>query len=213
MNIRMLKLNQVILIIVVAMFVLTTAFGFLAPIFAVFVTQQIKNGSVAVVGFAVSIYWIIKSFLQLVVAKQIDKNHGEVDDFYFFLGGNFLNAVSVSLYYFANEVWHVYAIHALLAIGDAMIVPPFYAIFTRHIDKGKEGFEWALYSSFSIGAGSALGGALGGILATLVGFQAIFPMVGVLSLVASVMLFFLLPYIRPKGEELKPRIYVDTKKV
>src|SRR3989344_4655330 len=144
------QINQVILVIVMAEFVLTVAFGLLAPIFAVFVTQQIIGGSVAVVGFAITIYWTVKSVLQLGVAKYIDRNHGEVDDFYFFLAGGFLNAVVISLYYFATTVWHIYTLHFFMAIADAMLVPPFYAIFTRHIDKGKEGFEWSLYSSFSI---------------------------------------------------------------
>src|SRR3989344_2020085 len=192
------QINQVILVIVMAEFVLTVAFGLLAPIFAVFVTQQIIGGSVAVVGFAITIYWTVKSVLQLGVAKYIDRNHGEVDDFYFFLAGGFLNAVVISLYYFATTVWHIYTLHFFMAIADAMLVPPFYAIFTRHIDKGKEGFEWSLYSSFSIGAGTAFGSAMGGIIATVAGFRVVFLLTGILTFIFSIMLFFLRPYIKPK---------------
>lgn len=207
------KINKIILVIIISQFALTTAFGLLAPIFAVFVTQKIVGGTVAAVGFVISMYWIIKSVLQLFVARFIDRNHGEIDDFYFFVAGGMLNAVVVSLYYFATEMWQIYALHALIAVADAMLVPPFYAIFTRHIDSGQEGFEWSLYSSFSLGAGMAIGGALGGVLATVVGFRAVFPLVGFLTLLSSSMLLLLKPYIRPKVPQEVARLPIDVKKI
>lgn len=212
-KIKIPEISHVVLVIIIAEFILITAWGFLAPIFAVFITQQIAGGTVAVVGFAITIYWVTKSILQLFVARFIDRNHGEIDDFYFFIAGGLLNAVFVSLYYFVSTVWHIYALHFLIAVADAMLVPPFYAIFTRHIDKGKEGFEWSLYSSFSLGAGSALGGAAGGILATLVGFRIIFPLVGFLTLIATIILLFLRPYIMPRVPGDQVRMLLDRKKM
>ena len=210
MQIPLPKINHIILVIVISQFILTTAFGLLAPIFAIFITSQIVGGTVAVVGFVISIYWIIKSVLQLFVARFIDRNHGEIDDYYFYLAGGFLNAVGISLYFFATDIWHVYAIHSLIAVADAMLVPPFYAIFTRHIDSGQEGFEWSLYSSFSIGLGMAIGGALGGVLATVAGFRVIFPLVGFLTFVSTLMLFLLKPYIRPKVPQDVARLPIDV---
>ncbi|MBI4139040.1 hypothetical protein HY479_02720, partial [Candidatus Uhrbacteria bacterium] len=57
----------------------------------------------------------------------------------------------------------------LWGIRVAFIFPPFYAIISRHLDPGREGFEWSLRSSMAFGAGSALGGALGGLLAAAFG--------------------------------------------
>ena len=205
------KVNQVILVIIIAEFIFITGFGFLPPLFAVFVTSNIVGGSIAVVGFALTIYWVTKSIVQLFVARYIDRNHGEIDDFHFFLAGGLLNAVLVTLYYFAQTPFHIYALHFLIGIGDALWVPPFYAIFTRHIDKEKEGFEWSLYSSFSIGAGSALGAAVGGILGTIVGFRAVFPFVGVMTLIATILLFFLKPYIKPKVSKDVMRVFIEKK--
>jgi len=213
MKISLPKINQVILIIVLADFVLITGFGLLPPIFAVFVTQQIVNGTVAVVGFAITIYWVVKSILQLFVARYIDKNHGEIDDFYFMIAGALINSVVVTLFYFASHPWHIYLLEFLIAVGDSLLVPPFYAIFTRHIDKGQEGFEWSLYSSFSLGAGSALGGALGGVLGTIIGFRNIFPLVGILSFIATIMFIFLRPYIMPKILPNQAGIFIEKKKM
>ena len=72
------KLNQVILVIVMAYFVLTAAAGFLPPLYALFITTQIAGASVASVGLAITIYWITKSVLQLFVARFIDRNRGEI---------------------------------------------------------------------------------------------------------------------------------------
>ena len=213
MKIPLPKPNQVILLIVAADFVLITAFGFLPPIFAIFVNNQIIGGSVAVVGFATTVYWVTKSTLQLFVARFIDKNHGEIDDFYFMIAGGLVNAVVVSLYYFAETAWHVYLLQFLIGIGDSLLVPPFYAIFTRHIDKGREGFEWSLYSSFSLGAGSALGGALGGVLATVVGFRPLFLVAGALTFIATIMLLLLKPFIRPKVPPDGMRLFIEKKRI
>lgn len=202
------RLNQVILVIVMAYFVLTAAAGFLPPLYAIFITTQIAGASVASVGLAITIYWATKSVLQLFVARFIDRNHGEIDDFYFMIAGGMLNAVFVSLYYFATHITHVYLLQFCIGIADAMVIPPFYAIFTRHIDKGKEGFEWSLFSSFSIGAGSAFGAIAGGVLGSAIGMRAVFPMVGILTFVATIMLVFLKPYILPKVSSEAPRIFI-----
>lgn len=203
------KLNPVILVIVMAYFVLTAAAGFLLPIYAVFITTQIAGATVASVGFAITIYWITKSVIQLFIARVIDRNRGEIDDFYFMIAGGMLNALFVSLYYFATAITHVYVLQLLIGAADAMIIPPFYAIFTRHIDTGKEAFEWSLFSSFSIGAGSAFGAVVGGVLGSALGFRAIFPVVGILTFVATIMLIFLKPYILPKVPHAAPRIFIE----
>lgn len=203
------KLSPVILVIVMAYFVLTAAAGFLPPLYAIFITTQIAGASVASVGLAITIYWATKSVLQLFVARFIDRNHGEIDDFYFMIAGGILNAIFVSLYYFATHITHIYLLQFCIGIADAMVIPPFYAIFTRHIDKGKEGFEWSLFSSFSIGAGSAFGAIVGGVLGSAIGTRAVFPMVGILTFVATIMLVFLKPYILPKVPSSAPRIFIE----
>lgn len=194
---KMPPVNQVILIIILAEFILTTANALVNPVFALFVVQDIQ-APVAVVGFAIAIYSIIKSILQLFVARQLDKNHGEIDDHYSMLIGIFLNMVITFLYYFVQHSWQIYALQAALGISDAFYVPPFYAIFTRHLDKEREAFEWSLRSSFSLGAGTALGAALSGVLAATVGIRPLFLINGIMILISFVTLIFLGPYVRPK---------------
>ena len=208
MKLQFPKLNQIILLIILSEFILITADALIAPIFALYVTTSV-GAAVEVVGFSVAIYWIVKSIGQLPVARYLDRNHGEVDDYYAMVFGLLLVTTGSFLFYFAKEVWHLYAIQVLNAIGNAFVVPPFYAIFTRHIDKDQEGFEWSLRSSFSIGAGSAIGGGLSGVLGSIIGFRALFLVNGILMLMGWVVLLFMRPWIIPKGRPPAERVMIE----
>ena len=171
-------------------------------------TQDI-GAAAYVVGFSISIYWATKSILQLPIARYLDKNHGELDDYYAIIIGLFFTIIAVSSLYFATKIWHLYVLHVVLAIGNSFVTPPFYAIFTRHIDKNNEGFEWALRSSFSLGAGTAIGAAISGILATLIGFRVLFLLNGLLMFFGWVVLIFLRPWIIPRGSPPAERIFIE----
>ncbi len=54
-----------------------------------------------------------------------------------------------------------------------MNIPGYTAIFTRHINKGKEAFDWSLRSA-SVGIGTGIAGALGGVMAYRFGFNVLF---------------------------------------
>ena len=214
MTLRIPSINRVIAIIVASDFMVTTGSSLLSPIFALFVTSQITGGSAKAVGFAIAIYWITKSILQLPIARYLDRNHGEVDDYYFMIFGLLADAfVLCGYYFFASEVWHVYLLQGLLGIADSFLLPPFYAIFTRHIDPGSEGFEWSIRSSLSFGGGAALGGALGGILLGIVGFRNIFLFAALFNASSVIVLSFMRPYILPRTQKPVARIPLENKKI
>lgn len=212
MRLALPKLNQVILLVIFAQFIFTVAANLSVPLFALFIVRDI-GAAAAAVGFASAAYWVAKSILQLPIARWIDKNHGEIDDYYSLLLGLAITTSGIFLFYFARELWHVFAIQLLIAVGDAFAVPPLYAIFTRHIDSGREGFEWTLQSSFSVGAGAALGGTLSGILVGLLGIRPLFLINATLMLIGLVILLFLKPYIRPKVPLPTQRVFVEQKRV
>lgn len=191
------SVSQVILIIVFSDFILDVGAALIGPLFALFIVQNV-GAPVTVVGFSVAIYWITKSIFQLPVARYLDKNHGEIDDYYSMLGGLMLTIVAVYLFYFVDAVWQIYALQFIIGLGYAFVTPPTFAIFSRHLDKDQEAFEWALRSSFAAGAGSAIGGALSGILAITIGIRPIFIIYGTFLLIGLIILIFLRPYIKPR---------------
>ncbi|PIR72317.1 MAG: hypothetical protein COU42_01765 [Candidatus Nealsonbacteria bacterium CG10_big_fil_rev_8_21_14_0_10_36_24] len=195
------SINKVIKILVVSDFFLNSAWGLLAPIFALFIVQNITFGNTAqaakVAGFSTLCYWTVKSFLQIPIAKYLDKNHGEKDDFLFIVLGTFLTGLVPIGYFFSSLSWHIYIFQVLHAVGMAMMVPSWYAIFTRHIDKGKEAFEWGLDSTF-LGFGVGITGAIGGIMAAVFGFKLIFILVAAMNIISVFCLLVIRKQISPK---------------
>ena len=135
------KVNHVIRTLVLSDFFVNAGFSIFAPVFAVFVTKQISGGSLEVIGFAAAIFQIFKVCFQIPVARILDRNHGEMDDFYSMIFGSIIISLVPFMYLFASESVHIYIIQAIYGIGAAFSIPPWYAIFSRHMDKMKENVE------------------------------------------------------------------------
>ncbi len=199
------SISKTIKVLIASDFVLNLAWGLLSPIFAIFIVQNITVGDMAsgvrVAGFASLFYWIIKSILQIPISHYLDKNHGEKDDFVFLIVGMFLISLVPFGYLISSLPWHIYVSQTLYAIGMAMLYPPWMAIFTRHIDKGKEAFEWGLNST-TLGFSTGIAGAVGGILVSILGFKTIFVFVGVLNILSTIMLLAIRKRIHPKNGHL-----------
>jgi len=175
-----------------------SGWGFLSPIFAVFVVQKIQGGSVAVVGMATAIYWILKSFLRIPIGVFLDNRKGEEDDFWFLFFGLILSSLTPFGYLMATSPTHIYLLQILYAIGMAMALSGWTAIFTRHIDQGKEATEWGLDAT-SVGLGIGIAGAFGGFLATSFGFDLIFLLSGFFGILSAILLLSILKIISPRS--------------
>jgi len=188
-------INKVIKILVPVDFSINFAIGSFTPIFAIFLTDNIAGGTVETAGFATAVYWLTKSIFQLPIAKFLDKNDGETDDFYALIIGNLMGSVAILLYSVATSIMHIFLIQAFLGLSMAISVPAWYGIFTRHIDTGKTSFEWSLESVFSISIGTAASSAIGGVIAHNLGFTTLFIIAFFISFAASLSLVYLKPYL------------------
>ena len=197
------SINKIVRVLIVSDILLITGLGFTSPIFAIFINQRITMEgpmeAAKIAGFSMAVYWGIKSLLEIPIGKYLDKNHGEKDDIIFAMIGNSLAAVSVLLYIFCSLPWHIYLLQGVYSVAMAMNIPAWTALFTRHIDKGKEAFEWATRSTF-IGIGAGISGALGGIIVSKVGFDFLFVIVSVFCLFSSFVLFTILKIVSPRNQ-------------
>jgi len=194
-------INKVIRIIIYWDFFFNSAWGLLGPIFAIFIVQKITFQNTAqgaeVAGFAALIFWALKSFLQIPIGGYLDKNHGEKDDFLFMILGTFMTGLVPFGFIFSSIPEHIYLLQVLHAIGMSMIVPSSYAIFTRHIDKGKEAYEWSVDSTI-LGFGVGATGAIGGLMVSRFGFSAVFIIAGALNLISAFLLLIIEKYMSPR---------------
>ena len=66
------NINRVVKTLVITDFFINAAFGSFGPVFAIFITQQIQGGSASVAGYAAAAYWIVKSLVQLPIARFLE---------------------------------------------------------------------------------------------------------------------------------------------
>ena len=190
-----LKVNRIIKYLIISDLVFWSSWGLISPIFAVFIIEKIEGGSIFIVGMATAVYWILRSFLRIPIGIFLDTCPGEKDDYLFLVIGLFIAALVPFGFVFASLPIHIYLLQAVYAIGMAMTSSGWAAIFTRHIDKGRESTEWGIDAT-SVGFGIGIFGAIGGWAVTKFGFDSVFIIVGIFGLVGASMLLFLRKDIR-----------------
>lgn len=200
------SINKITKILITSDFFLNLGWGLLSPIFALFVLERITvadpTKAAEVAGFAALFYWLSKSFVEIPIGRFLDKCDGEKDDFWFMVAGTFITALVPIGYLFSYLPWHIYFFQVIHAIGMAMTLPSWLAIFTRHIDKGKEAFEWSMETT-SIGSGAGIAGGLGGIIASFFGFKMLFIFVSALTVFSAILLLFVKNNISARGDTSK----------
>jgi MFS family permease len=164
--------------------------GLIGPVFAIFILDHIENGTAMVVGFATAVYWITKSILRVPIGLFLDARRGEKDDYWFMTGGLFVAALVPFGYVYATQASHLYFLEAVHGVGMAMSLSGWSAIFSRHLDKGREATEFGLDAT-SVGLGTGISGAIGGWAVTQFSFQQVFVITGFLGLISAFLLLFL----------------------
>ena len=195
-------INPVVRFLILSDMIFVGASGLLGPIFALFIENFIEGGNEAVAGLAVGIFLITKSVFQIPIAHIIDKIRGEKDDFWVLVIFTALAAVVPILYLVIDTPIELYFVQFISGLFTALTFPTYMAIFTRHIDKEKEGTEWGVYFTLTDLASAALA-ALGGYIASVNGFKPLIAAVAVMGFVGAMFLIPIKPYIKLKPEEPK----------
>jgi len=157
----------------------------LAPIYAIFIKQiggTIIDASVTIGFYAIlkgALYFVLKQLKESKFSRRLMISFGY---FIFFLGYVF--------YLSATNIVHVLIIQGLLAFGEVIINPSWSAVIANALTKGK---ERSIYSDFYGYRAIFEGGAaiLGGILATQMGFNALFMLMAAFALAASLLALLL----------------------
>lgn len=185
-------INKVIKILICNNVVLNLGWGLIVPLFAIFILQRVAVDNIAeaakIVGLSELIFYFTKSFVQIPIGRYLDKNHGEKDDFWFMVIGTFLNALVPIGYLFSTQPWHIYVLQVGHGLAAAMIFPSWSAMFTRHIDRNKEGVEWSLQST---SGNLAFGGAaaVAGFVLAIFNFPLLLVVVSAFTFLSGILLF------------------------
>lgn len=202
---RIIDFNKIVKTLILSDLALLSGLGLVSPIFALYLTSRIEGGSLEVAGYAAAVYWIVNSLCLIPMGRYLDRNHGEKDDLFFIVVGNFLAALVMVGYMFARWPWHIYALQGLYAFGMAMNIPGYTAIFTRHVDKGAEASSWGARGA-SIGLGAGIAGAVGGIIAHRFGFNTLFAAALCFVLLSAMVPFLIRRNVSPRSAKMPPII-------
>ncbi len=168
--------------------VLIAGWGVMEPFFSIFILENVPGATLSVIGIAAALYWLVKSIVQLPIANYLDHHQGETDDLYVLVAGLVLGGISAFLFLVVHSVWQLYLVQILHGLAFAGYTPAWAGIFSRHLDKDRYSFDWALDST-AVGVSAGIAGFVGGLLADRVGFEILFVIAGVLSLLST---FFVL---------------------
>ncbi len=94
------------------------------------------------------------------------------------------------MYIFINSVFHLYLAQFFLGFASALTYPGWRTLFSHHVDKGREAFEWSLYDVVT-GLGMASTAALGGFIADKYGFDTLFLIVASCTFIGAMTLFLI----------------------
>jgi MFS family permease len=199
------EIDPVIRFLIISDTVMFGAVGLLGPIFALFIEDFIVGGNEATAGIAAGVYLFTKSTLQIPIANFIDRVRGEKDDYVILFLFTMAMSLIPLLYLFISTPLELYIVQFVLGLFTAFTFPTFMALFTHHVDRGKEGTEWGVYFTLT-DITSAAFGALGGLLAATSGFPFLIITVVVLSVCGSLLLLPIGPYIQmPRKRTVRKR--------
>ncbi|MEI7488684.1 MAG: MFS transporter [Chryseobacterium sp.] len=189
-------INKAIKTLLIFVFLFNVSAGLYMPIIAIYITQNIVGATLEVVGISIAIYSVTKSLFQIPIAKKLDSMKGERTDFYVLFAGILLAVLYCVSFLFIKDTSDLYILQILTGIADACIMAAYYAIFSHHIDKESQGFEWSLFSVGGLTMSAAIGSLLGGYIASHYGFSTVFILAGSFNFLAAIILLALFPYVK-----------------
>jgi MFS family permease len=180
-------MNKTIKLLMLSDIFVLTGFGLIEPILAIFIKDNLVGGTIFTAGFASTLFLLTKCIIQLPFSKYVDTHDKKVN---WLILGTFIIALVPFIYILANHIYFIYFAQILYGIGSGLAYPTWLGLWSTHLDKKHESFEWSLYSSLT-GIGTAITAAIGALIAEFIGFVYTFLLVGIMALTGCFILFYL----------------------
>lgn len=182
-----LKADPIVRAYIISEMFLWSAWNFVLPLFSVFVTQEVRGGSIQLAASGFSIYLISRIIFELSCGIFFSKKSDRKKIIVLIFG---IILISASYYGFgiAQNVFQVFMFYIVFGAGMGIAAPVKSALFSVHLDKNKEATEWGIADAASAFA-MALSSALAGFVVVVYSFRVLF------FLAAIVNLLSIIPYI------------------
>jgi MFS family permease len=199
--------NKVVRNFIISDLALFGGWGLISPIMSIFVIEKVDGATLITVGAAATIYWTVRSLVELPMAFIIEKTKSEKDDMYVLISGILLVAVSALWLGFVDTVPELFAFYVVHALGFGLYASAWSGIFSRHLDKSKASSSWAMDHTV-LGIATGITGLVGGYFAQRFGFNIIFLLAAATSFIAAVFIFIVPDMILP-GKKTGSAVIMD----
>jgi len=130
----------------------------------IYLSNKLGYNAVEVVGTGVAISYLVRGVSQIPIGLVTDSIKKDRDDLLILVVGNLAMGLPFLFYPIIQSSLAFYFLHAIFGFGAAMNLVTWRKLFAKNLDKGKEGFTYAVYDTIMSGA-IALFSFVGGILA------------------------------------------------
>jgi MFS family permease len=186
-------MNKILRLLILNDLFFWTALGFVGPVLAIYINEDITGGTLGLTGLAMSLYWIMKSLTSLVVSRFTDREKGNRAELITLVVGSTLAFLVPFGYLAADSIIEIIVIQFVFGAAVGLLYPGWMTLFTRFLEKDHEGFTWSLdMASVSLGNGIAI--AVSGFIAEAYGFNILFYFVILLNFISLLMILALLKY-------------------
>jgi len=181
------RINRTIRLLMISDIFVVTGFGLIEPILAIYIKEDLIGGTIFAAGFASALFFVTKSLIQLPFSRYVDSHHSKMK---WLIVGMFFIAAVPFCYIFAHDVISLYLAQILYGVGAGLAYPTWLGLWSTHLDKQHESFEWSLYSTLT-SLGIAFTAFIGAGIAEFLGFSYTFVLVGIMALIGTFILFWL----------------------
>ncbi|MBW3004645.1 MFS transporter, partial [Candidatus Woesearchaeota archaeon] len=180
-------MNRTIKLLMFSDIFFMTGFGLIDPILAIFIKENLVGGTIFAAGLASTLFLITKCLVQLPFSRYVDSHDDKIK---WLLIGSCLIATVPFIYIFTRHVYYIYFAQILYGLGSGLAYPTWLGLWSTHLDKNHESFEWSLYSTLT-GLGTAVTAVIGAAIAEFIGFNYTFALVGLMSIIGCIILLWL----------------------
>ncbi len=157
---------------------------FMAVIFALFITNNINEGTAIIVGFSFAIYRLARAFSSIPIGRLLDEHKGHIDEYFAVIGSGVLIGLSYFGLFFATEIWHVYLGMAFIGIGHSLDILSWKILFYGNMPKNSGGEIIGVYETF-MQIVYALSTVIAGFIGEYYGFEWVLLVAAVLAFMSS----------------------------
>lgn len=176
--------NIIVKSIIFSDFIYWVSWNFLAPLFSVFVVNEISGGNIQVVSSSFSFFMIMRTITTYTSGRFFNGLNEHIR-LIAVVSGIIIMSISYLILAMINEIHAVYIFYGLAGFGMGLSDPLKLVLFAKHIDASNESKEAGLWNSTTL-LGSSIASFIGGLIVYYFSFQVLFSVAALANIMAVI---------------------------